>query len=129
MKDLISKEIIVTNVMIIENLYLTKVPSLGTIVLNIPIKNNSEIAINYWSILCTNKEDIIVNNNIYKNCVYSNLKPNYRKFIVNLQKCNKEFYLHVHNIKNEKRMDFNIIHYRHCWVNQRCIYQNNMKKV
>jgi hypothetical protein len=92
-------------------------------------KNEGEIAINISSILCTNKLDIIVANNIFENCIYSDFKPNYKKFIVNLQRCNIDFFQYVHNVKTEKIMNFNEIHYRHCWVNGRCKFNENMKLV
>jgi hypothetical protein len=96
---------------------------------NLLKKNENEIAINISSILCTNKEDIILNNNVFENCIYSDFKPNYKKFIVNLKKSNFDFFQHVHNVKSEKIMNFNEIHYRHCWVNNRCKFNDNMSNL
>jgi hypothetical protein len=96
---------------------------------NLLINHENEIAINIYSILCTNKLDINVNNNILENCVYSDFKRHYNKFIVNSKNNNLDFFTHVHNVKNQKIMNFNEIHYRHCWVNDRYPFNENMKSV
>ena len=102
------------------------------------IKNNKDInsilkdkeyekALSVQGLVFTNKDtNLKIDNNVFNNCIYTDNVPQYKKFIVNLSKFNYLFFYSVHNVNGEHSLNMNNIYYKHCWINQRCLYHSEM---